>query len=190
MSLAVGVTLLSTKRGRACPPWKHHSLAGILQRELGCSTHSSFSASGLWGHVTSSLRPLLLHLLTRNCELRKPILFPTFLCSSIPAVGRETGIHLPHPPGVHLRPSVSCFLPPLDSSPAHPGTAHRPILPAGPPVCLVFILHPVTLRQKLGTDGSCWAVSGAGSPMSFISHSAQGTMGREQPLKDLKLPCG
>lgn len=120
------------------------------ERELGCNTHSSFSASGLWGHVTSSLRPLLLHLLTRNCELRQTHSLPNLpVHSSIPAVGRETGIHLPHPPGVHLRPSVSCFLPPPDSSPAHPGTAHRPILPASPPVRLVFILHPVIFPGRL-----------------------------------------
>lgn len=78
-----GLRLLSTKWGRACPPWKHHSLAGILHRENWAA------ASGLWGRVTSSLRPLLLHLLTRNCELRKPILFPTFLCTVHPSSGKR-----------------------------------------------------------------------------------------------------
>nr|XP_048289386.1 lITAF domain-containing protein isoform X1 [Myodes glareolus] len=50
-----------------------------------------------------------------------------FVFGSITAVGGETGIHLPHAPGVHPRPCVSCFLPSLDSIPAHPGTAHRPM---------------------------------------------------------------
>lgn len=67
MNLAVGVMVVIYGGGRACPLWEAPFPGWDSgERELGCSTHLSFSASGLWGHVTSSLRPLLLHFPTRN----------------------------------------------------------------------------------------------------------------------------